>query len=209
MTREDLTAILEGDGDTASKVTQILNRGNAEARAARGAEAQAQREKAEELEGKLKAARTENRELKAQVKEAQSASEALEESNAVQLRQKEEIERIRIQAAIDVAIARAGIRNEKTEEIIRQVIGLSDIKVNKDGTVTGVEEKIQALKDDEQTAYLFGDTPTPRQRYEPVAGDKPSGKSIGRMMAELEMKERPADLNATFEGAIIGAGGGA
>lgn len=119
--------------------------------------------------------------------------------------EQEEINQVRIQAAIDVAVAKARVRNEKTEEIVKRCIDVSAVKVDDDGNVTGVAEQIKALREDEQTAYLFRHNTKPRQRYEPAAGKDPAPVSYGKMFAEKEAENAASGLNATFEGAILGA----
>lgn len=214
-TREDLLNVLAGDGDAEAKAEAILDlfsgypEGPAEDEGPEELE-----EAAEEMDNAKadEAAGADDGAYEAQEEGADAPKE--EKIDATLLRvglgndrelEEKEIDKVRINAAIDVAVAKAHVRNEKTEEIVKRCIDKASVKVDKDGNVSGVAEQIKALREDEQTAFLFKREPKPRQRYEPAAGKETAPVSYGRMFAEDEAKAAARDLNATFEGAILGA----
>ena len=64
----------------------------------------------------------------------------------------EEIERLKIENAIEKAIIKS---NARTPKAIRGLLKMENIKIDKDGNVTGVEEQIKELIKSEETSYLF------------------------------------------------------
>lgn len=212
-TREDLLNVLAGEGDADAKAEAILELFGGYPEGPAAEEGPEEPEAAGEAmdESVADAAAADEG-----ANEAQEGADAPKEEkiDATLLRvglgndrelEEKEIDKVRINAAIDVAVAKAHVRNEKTEEIVKRCIDKASVKVDKDGNVSGVAEQIKALREDEQTAFLFKREPKPRQRYEPAAGKETAPVSYGRMFAEDEAKAAARDLNATFEGAILGA----
>lgn len=76
----------------------------------------------------------------------------------------EEIKQLKLDAAIDSALTGAKARNVTAVKAL-----LTDLKLNDDGTVTGLEEQVKALKSSKDTSFLF----EPEQKGTQLKGVKP------------------------------------
>lgn len=84
---------------------------------------------------------------------------------------------IRKAAAIDLALTRARARDP---QLTRAALNMDEIKIDKDGKVTGLDAQVEGLKKDK--AWLFEDDPAAGQpggedNGKGAAGGKPSGGS--------------------------------
>ena len=84
---------------------------------------------------------------------------------------------IRKAAAIDLALTRARARDP---QLTRAALNMDEIKIDKDGKVTGLDAQVESLKKDK--AWLFEDDPAAGQpggegNGKGAAGGKPSGGS--------------------------------
>ena len=101
---------------------------------------------------------------------------------------------IRKAAAIDLALTRACARDP---QLTRAALNMDEIKIDKDGKVTGLDAQVEGLKKDK--AWLFEDDPAAGQQdgansgksaaggsaYTPAAGGKPNtAVDLGSAIAE-------------------------
>jgi hypothetical protein len=70
----------------------------------------------------------------------------------LQAQYEERIKELRLGFAIEIALLRAGARNVKATAAL---LDRDKLSVDKDGKVEGLEEQINELKENEETAFLF------------------------------------------------------
>lgn len=203
LTREDINEILNGEGGVDEKASLILSRHNAELKLVQDADAQKERERADGLQAKLADARKELRELQKSAQAGGELEEAFKKSQETIESLQKELEASKVEGAIELALAASGLRNQKTAELVRRFIDPSQVKIDKDGSVTGAEEQIKALREDEQTAYLFAPETPVTPEYTPKRGDTPEGESYGVAFARRAVEAASPSLNATFDAAVI------
>lgn len=119
-------------------------------------------------------------------KELQEQITKLQAENAVQTEKfKKELADLKLNNAVDMAIAGAKAKNNKA---VKALLNTEKIKLKDDGTLEGVSEQIEALK--KSDAYLFEvekAAPTPNRGYIPgssaQAGNIGTSKTLGEAIA--------------------------
>ena len=114
------------------------------------------------------------------------------------------VSQVKKDAAVDRALTEAGARYLPA---CRGAIDLGKVSVDKDGSVKGLSEQIEALKGDGKTAFLFEsaqDTGTESEKteqnteaenkgdnvgYKPGGNNSTGEKSLGEQMAEAKAAE--------------------
>ncbi len=75
-----------------------------------------------------------------------------QDSRAADEKHRAEIESLKINSAIDMALTNAGA---KTLKACKAMLDMDGIKLSKDGCITGLNEQLKALREGEDTKYLF------------------------------------------------------
>lgn len=131
--------------------------------------AQASSDKAKELSSSLN-------ELQKKYDQSIRNSEDLDalksEIQALKNEHKQELQKIEanynqklLNSAIETALTKAGARNNKA---VAALIDTTNLKLNDDGSVFGLAESIESVKEDESTSFLFEDkTEKPVHNYIP------------------------------------------
>ena len=104
---------------------------------------------------KLRKANRDNEELSAQLDAIKKAAKERE------AQYKADLDKIKLDSTVDMAVAAAKARNPKA---VRALLDGTKLKLNEDGTVSGLEEQLKALKDSDGylsrkrrlTAYNLG-----------------------------------------------------
>lgn len=94
-----------------------------------------------------------NEELKKQISDMQETQKAKDKEYA------ENIAKIRLDNALDIALMSAGAKNNKA---VKALLNLDEAKIGKDGKVVGLDEQLKALKSAADSSFLFEVTPTPK-----------------------------------------------
>lgn len=94
-----------------------------------------------------------NEELKKQISDIQEAQKAKDKEYA------DNIKKIRLDNALDIALMGAGAKNNKA---VKALLNLDGAKIGEDGKVVGLDEQLKALKDASDSSFLFEVTPTPK-----------------------------------------------
>ena len=195
MKREELKEIIENEEfEIDDKLTQILNRVNAEK---------------EEVKATLEA---ENANLNDQLKEANKTVRAIKKDNTdneilqekikdleASLKDKQaELSRSRIESAVDLALTKAGARNVG---LTAKALDIEAVKVNDDGTISGLDEQIKKLQESEDTSFLFksetDDVQQAKPKYEPAKGEgSVKTKTEGALLGEQIRARREQSLQA-------------
>lgn len=132
----------------------------------------------------LKTASGDNEELKKQI-------EAMKQQNAEQEKaHRAELGRLRLENAMDAALAAAGARNGKA---VKSLLDLSRVKLGEDGKLEGLEEQLKEIK--KSDGYLFaGEKQTRFQGFRPgEGGRKPGGDPDFSKMSYGELAEYLAE----------------
>lgn len=140
---------------------------------------EAVKERDKQLEN-LKKASGDNAELQKQIA-------ALQQQNSEQQKaHKAEMQQLKLDNAIDNALAAAGARNNKA---VRALLDLSGVQLGEDGQLTGWQEQLEALQ--KSDGYLFAKTqPGDNMRgFQPAAGsgNVPQGQVDTRKMSYDEL----------------------
>lgn len=69
------------------------------------------------------------------------------------------IEKIRLDNALDIALMSAGAKNNKA---VKALLNLDGAKIGEDGKVVGLDEQLKALKSAADSSFLFEVTQTPK-----------------------------------------------
>lgn len=78
---------------------------------------------------------------------------SLEQDNRAEIeKHRAEIESLKINNAIDMALTNAGA---KTLKACKAMLDMNGIRLSKDGSITGLNEQIKALTEGQDTKYLF------------------------------------------------------
>lgn len=85
---------------------------------------------------------------------------------------------IRKAAAIDLALTRARARDP---QLTRAALNMDEIKIDKDGKVTGLDAQVEGLKKDK--AWLFEDDPAAGQQDGANSGKSAAGANSGKSAA--------------------------
>lgn len=94
-----------------------------------------------------------NEELKKQISDMQEAQKAKDKEYA------DNIEKIRLDNALDIALMGAGAKNNKA---VKALLNLDGAKIGEDGKVVGLDEQLKALKSAADSSFLFEVTQTPK-----------------------------------------------
>lgn len=94
-----------------------------------------------------------NEELKKQISDMQEAQKAKDKEYA------DNIEKIRLDNALDIALMSAGAKNNKA---VKALLNLDGAKIGEDGKVVGLDEQLKVLKSAADSSFLFEVTPTPK-----------------------------------------------
>lgn len=164
MTREDIEKILGSEIDK-EVITELLNRFHAELTKEKE-KAQVSLDKAKDLSDQLDTA---NQTIKSLEKNAQDSEEVKKEieSYKSQIEELEERNRAdKIDFAIDAALKEAKAIDP---QYARVGLNMDTIRLEKDGTVSGIKDQIKTLKKDKAFLFEQEDKP-PKTNYEPRAG---------------------------------------
>lgn len=104
----------------------------------------------------LKKSAGDNAELQKQIETLQADNKAKDEAHA------KEVARLKIDAAVDKALADVGAKNVKA---VRALLDLADAKLSEDGTVKGLAEQIQKLQSGEDSKFLFAEKQQNQQQF--------------------------------------------
>lgn len=139
-----------------------------------------------QLDG-LKAAGSDNADLKKQI-------EALQQQNAEREKShKEELERLKLENAIDAALAAAGAKNVKAAKAL---LDASKIKLGEDGRLSGWEDQINEMQ--KSDSYLFADK---REAGFQFRGFSPGASSDMKLSVNVDMSKMSyEELAAYIEG---------
>lgn len=210
MTREELRQIIESEGDVGEKITEILNRHHVEV---------SQAKNDPETEGKLLSLEAQLKDTKRALSDTKKTLKSTEEEKVdsqnlqSQLESKdkeieslkEEIKRGKIENSLGIVLSQAGIKNQKFADLIKKSIDMSVVDFDEEGNVTGIEEQVEAFKEDEDTAMLFRVEPdkSNRQTYSPLRGETRDMSAIEEMFErERAEKQETQPLEDPFLSAL-------
>lgn len=208
MTREDIRQILGSEDEQEDIITLLLNRFQAEKSQVK--QDTAAQERARELEEELRDSTEKIKNLKKQLTETRGTLKTTQQENLdnenllTQLQEKDalieqlqnENKETKISSAINTELTTAGVKNQKFAKLILKSIDMDKIEIDKDGVVTGIEEQISALKEDEDTAMLFKEVPKNNiQSYNPLSGNTRDKSALEEMFE----RERAEKKNVTPE----------
>lgn len=94
-----------------------------------------------------------NEELKKQISDMQETQKAKDKEYA------ENIAKIRLDNALDIALMSAGAKNNKA---VKALLNLDGAKIGEDGKVVGLDEQLKVLKSAADSSFLFEVTQTPK-----------------------------------------------
>lgn len=100
----------------------------------------------------LKKSVGDSEEMRKQIEQLQKDNKAKDESHSA------EIKRIRIESALDKALADAKAKNLKA---VKALLELGDAEIGEDGTIKGLDARIKALMEADDTKFLFDATDSP------------------------------------------------
>lgn len=87
-----------------------------------------------------------NEELKTQIEKLQNDNKTATE------KYQSEITQLKINSAVEMALTKAGA---KTLKACKALLDTENIKLDKDGNITGLDEQLKSLTEGEDTKYLF------------------------------------------------------
>lgn len=192
MKREELKEIIENqEFDIDDKLTQVLNRVNAEKEEIKAtltsdkANLSDQLKEANKTINSIKRDNTDNEVLQEKIKDLE---------DKLKVKQKE-LTSSRINSAIELKLTKEGARNVS---LTAKAIDTDKVKVDDEGNITGLDEQIESLKKSEDTAFLFEtETKQVQQKYEPLKGeDKKPDKTEGALLGEQVKMQREKMLQA-------------
>lgn len=114
------------------------------------------KERDSQIDG-LKKSAGDNAELQKQIETLQADNKAKDEAHA------KELTRLKIDAAVDKALAEGGAKNVKA---VKALLDLADAKLADDGTVKGLSEQIQKLQAGEDSKFLFAEKQQTQNRQQ-------------------------------------------
>ncbi len=118
------------------------------------------------------------------------------ENKALEEGKKLEIDNIKIEYAIDLAITKANGKNKKA---IRALLDFDNILVNEEGTVFGVDNQIENLVNSEDSSFLFGKDEFSIRGIRPDFGDKKSNVLTKEDFRNMSYKEKNDLYNSNIE----------
>lgn len=120
----------------------------------------------------LKATAGDNEALTAKITELETTNKEAEAKH------KKELNALKINAAVDMALTKSGARTMKA---VKALLDMDSIKLDKDGNVTGIDEQIKSLTEGEDTKYLFNTEPFKGASVGNSEGEPTGGKNIDDM----------------------------
>lgn len=211
MTRDELKQIIDSEDETSEKITEILNRHHVEVSQAR--ENPETERKIETLESQLRDTKKQLSETRKNLKSTeveiqgnQDLQSQLDAKDVEIEALKAEIRQGKIDNSLGIVLAKAGVKNQKFADLIKHSIDMSTVDFDKDGNVTGLEEQVEALKKDEDTAMLFRVEPdknNSRQSYTPLKGTPRDVSEIEEMfIQERAEREQQTPVEDPFLNAL-------
>lgn len=203
MTREELQTLLESDQETGDKITAILNRFHARIKEEVAAESESEKKRADSLDQQLKESQKTLKTIQRETKDNDELQRIIEENKNTIESLKQELSQSRLNSAVDLAVAKSGAKNSKIAEMVKHCIDLDKVKIADDGSISGIEEQIKAMKEDEETSPLFMDSPekSTHQSYTPQKGEEAKEPSLGIQRA-LEYNKAHSGSESAFEKAL-------
>lgn len=133
----------------------------------------------------LKKSAGDNEEMKKQIEQLQADNKAKDEAHAKELAQ------LKLDNAIDAALAAAGAKNGKA---VKALIDVSKVKLGEDGKLTGWDDQIKAVQ--KSDAYLFSEKQQTHFRgFQPGAsGDVKPGTNVD--MSKMTYEELTAYIES-------------
>lgn len=92
-----------------------------------------------------------------------------------------DIKGLKIDSAVDMAVAKAGA---KTGKAVKALIDMDKIGFDEKGNVTGVEEQIKGLAESDETAYLFN-----TEKFKGVSIGSSDGEPSGKSFEDMSYSE--------------------
>lgn len=122
-------------------------------------------------------------ELKKQIEALQNDNKTKDEAHAAEIKQ------IKIDAAVDKALADAKAKNPKA---VKALLDLAKAEISDDGTIKGLDAQIKALTEAEDSKFLF-DTDSTQNKNQNSKGFVPGQKKDGVPGASSEYETRLAE----------------
>lgn len=101
-----------------------------------------------------------------------------EENKKAAVNHKAEIESLKISNAIEKSLMSY---KAKTPKAVKAMLDMDNVKIDKDGNVTGVDEQVKALFEGEDTKYLFNDDKPVISGTQPGVGSEEPTEDITTM----------------------------
>ena len=137
-------------------------------------------ERDKQIEG-LKVSAGSTDELKKQIEKMQAENKALVEAKD------NEIKKIKINNAVNTALMGAGAKNVKAALAL---LNMENAELMEDGSVKGLNERIEALKTAEDSKFLFSDPKPVIKGANPVGGSENPKTVTKEQFARMGYKER-------------------
>lgn len=122
-------------------------------------------------------------ELKKQIEALQNDNKTKDEAHAAEIKQ------IKIDAAVDKALADAKAKNSKA---VKALLDLAKAEISDDGTIKGLDAQIKTLSEAEDSKFLF-DTDNTQNKNQNSKGFVPGQKKDGVPGASSEYETRLAE----------------
>jgi len=122
-------------------------------------------------------------ELKKQIETLQNDNKTKDEAHAAEIKQ------IKIDAAVDKALADAKAKNPKA---VKALLDLAKAEISDDGTIKGLDAQIKTLSEAEDSKFLF-DTDNTQNKNQNSKGFVPGQKKDGVPGASSEYETRLAE----------------
>lgn len=122
-------------------------------------------------------------ELKKQIETLQNENKTKDETHAAEIKQ------IKIDAAVDKALADAKAKNPKA---VKALLDLAKAEISDDGTIKGLDAQIKTLSEAEDSKFLF-DTDNTQNKNQNSKGFVPGQKKDGVPGASSEYETRLAE----------------
>lgn len=189
VSRKQVEDILSKESENEQKVSDLLNLFHASEEKLKE-QALDEKERADNLQAKIDEDEKLLEKLKKDEKSNESLQQRLKERDEHIAKLEDELISNRIKSSAQLKAISEGAINP---DIVVSQLDLKQVKEDKDGKLTGLDEQFKALKEDESTAFLFkSETPQPKPeaQAEPVRNDyEPSqGKhvevSLGKQAAK-------------------------
>lgn len=201
MTRDDLRKILETENDLGTKISDILDAFHLELEGEK-TKTLTEKQRADNLQEQVDANATTIAELKKDTAGNEKLQEKITNHESTIEKLQQQLKQSRLDSAITVALTKAGARNNKATAAL---LDIDKIKINDDGTVTGLDDQIKSLAKDKDTAFMFNqqqEEPSqetnkqdaPQQNYVGMNGSATPPVSLGEQMAQRAKSKNTATL---------------